>query len=113
LRDKDISMGHASALLSIENEDKQLAIFAMAVESELSVREVEELARGEKLQFKPKIQPASKPLTIEDKQISKKLEKIFSNSFSFKRNAKGQGTLSLKFKNDNELEHILSYFDIN
>ncbi|MBC7694931.1 MAG: ParB/RepB/Spo0J family partition protein [Burkholderiales bacterium] len=113
VRDKDISMGHARALLSIENEDKQLAIYAMAVENELSVRQVEELARGEKLQFKPKTTRVEKPLTIEDKQIAKKLEKIFSKSFDFKRNAKGGGNLSLNFSNDTELEHILSFFDIN
>jgi ParB family chromosome partitioning protein len=113
VRDKDISMGHARALLSIENEDKQLAIYAMAVENELSVRQVEDLARGEKLQFKPKTTRVEKPLTIEDKQIAKKLEKIFSKSFDFKRNAKGAGSISLSFSNDTELEHILSFFDIN
>ncbi len=113
VRDKDISMGHARALLSIENEDKQLAIYAMAVENELSVRQVEELARGEKLQFKPKTTRVEKPLTIEDKQVAKKLEKIFNKSFDFKRNAKGAGSLSLSFSNDKELEHILSFFDIN
>lgn len=113
VRDKEISMGHARALLSIENEDKQLAIYAMAVENELSVRQVEDLARGEKLQFKPKTTRVEKPLTIEDKQIAKKLEKIFSKSFDFKRNAKGAGSISLSFSNDTELEHILSFFDIN
>ena len=113
VRDKDISMGHARALLSIENEDKQLAIFAMAVENELSVRQVEELARGEKLLFKPKTTRVEKPLTIEDKQIAKKLEKIFSKSFDFKRSAKGTGAITLSFSNDTELEHILSFFDIN
>ncbi len=113
VRDKDISMGHARALLSIDNEDKQLAIFAMTVENELSVRQVEELARGEKLAFKPKTTRVEKPLTIEDKQISKKLEKIFSKSFDFKRNAKGAGAITLSFSNDTELEHILSFFDIN
>jgi ParB family chromosome partitioning protein len=113
VRDKDISMGHARALLSIENEDKQLAIYAMAVENELSVRQVEELARGEKLQFTPKTTRVEKPLTIEDKQIAKKLEKIFSKSYNFKRNAKGAGAITLSFSNDTELEHILSFFDIN
>lgn len=113
VRDKDISMGHARALLSIENEDKQLAIFAMAVENELSVRQVEELARGEKLAFKPKTTRVEKPLTIEDKQIAKKLEKIFSKSFDFKRSPKGTGSITLNFSNDTELEHILSFFDIN
>lgn len=113
VRDKDISMGHARALLSIENEDKQLAIYAMAVENELSVRQVEELARGEKLLFKPKTTRVEKPLTIEDKQIAKKLEKIFSKSFDFKRSPKGNGAITLSFSNDTELEHILSFFDIN
>jgi ParB family chromosome partitioning protein len=113
VRDKDISMGHARALLSIENEDKQLAIFALAVENELSVRQLEELARGEKLQFKPKVSRVEKPLTIEDKQIAKKLEKVFSKSFDFKRNPKGTGSITLSFSNDTELEHILSFFDIN
>ena len=113
VRDKDISMGHARALLSIENEDKQLAIFAMALENELSVRQLEDMARGDKLNFKPKISQVEKPLTTEDKQIAKKLETLFNKSYSFKRSVKGNGTLSLSFSNDTELQHILSFFDIN
>ena len=113
VRDKDISMGHARALLSVENEDKQLAIFAMALENELSVRQLEEMARGEKLNFKPKVTRVEKPLTIEDKQIAKKLEKLFNKSYAFKRSVKGNGSLSLSFSNDTELQHILSFFDIN
>lgn len=113
LRDKDISMGHARALINIDDTDKQLAIFALAIENNLSVRQIEELARGEKLAFTPKVSRVEKPLTTEDKQISKKLEKIFSKSYSFKRNAKGGGNLTLSFSNDTELEHILSFFDIN
>ncbi len=112
LRDKDISMGHARALLSVENEDKQLAIFAMALENDLSVRQIEEMARGEKLKFKPKTLPAEKPISIEDKQIVKQLEKLFNKSYAFKRNAKGGGAISFNFSNDTELEHILSFFDI-
>jgi len=113
LRDKDISMGHARALLSIENEDKQLAIYALAIENELSVRQVEALARDEKLNFTPKTTRIEKPLTIEDKQISKKLEKIFNKSVDFKRNLKGDGTIKLTFSNESELTNILSFFDIN
>lgn len=112
LRDKDISMGHARALLSVENEDKQLAIFAMALENDLSVRQIEEMARGEKLKFKPKTLPAEKPISIEDKQIVKQLEKLFNKSYAFKRNSKGGGSVAFNFSNDTELEHILSFFDI-
>lgn len=113
LRDKDLTMGHARALINIENPDKQLAIFALALENNLSVRQIEELARGEKVAFTPKTTRVEKPLAIEDKQIAGKLEKIFNQSYQFKRNAKGGGQITLSFSNDQELEHILSFFDIN
>ncbi|MFO0321422.1 MAG: ParB/RepB/Spo0J family partition protein [Bacteroidota bacterium] len=113
LRDKQISMGHARSLLSIENEDKQLAIYALILENELSVRQVEELARDEKLKFTPKTTRVEKPLTTEDKLINKKLEKIFNKSVEFKRTIKGDGSIKLSFGNETELNHILSFFDIN
>jgi len=113
LRDKEISMGTARALINIEDPDKQLAIFALALESELSVRQIEDLARGEKVKVAAKNPKVEKPLSIEDKMLSQKLEKIFSNSYEFKRNAKGGGNITLSFSNETELEHILSFFDIN
>ncbi|MBA3681408.1 MAG: ParB/RepB/Spo0J family partition protein [Bacteroidetes bacterium] len=112
LRDREITMGHAKALINIDNEDRQLAIFALALEQDLSVRQIEDLARGEKIKVTPKVSRVEKPLTIEDKAIDKKLEKIFHKSYNFKRNAKGGGNLNLNFSNDKELQHILSFFGI-
>ncbi len=112
LRDKELTMGHAKALVSIDNEDRQLAIFALAIEQDLSVRQVEDLARGEKLKFSPKTTRIEKPLTIEDKTIAKQLEAIFNKSYQFKRNTKGGGNLTLSFSNDEELKHIISFFGI-
>jgi ParB family chromosome partitioning protein len=45
LRDNRISMGHARAIVSVENPDSQLYIFKKMVSEDLSVRKVEELAR--------------------------------------------------------------------
>ncbi len=45
LRDNRISMGHARAIVSVENPDSQLYIFKRMVSEDLSVRKVEELAR--------------------------------------------------------------------
>lgn len=112
LRDREITMGHAKALINIDNEDRQLAIFALAIEQDFSVRQIEELARGEKVKVTPKVTRIEKPLTIEDKVITKSLDKIFNKSYSFKRNAKGGGSISLNFSNDNELQHIVSFFGI-
>lgn len=112
LRDREITMGHAKALINIDNEDRQLAIFALAIEQDFSVRQIEELARGEKVKVTPKVIRIERPLTIEDKVIAKSLDKIFNKSYSFKRNAKGGGSISLNFSNDNELQHIVSFFGI-
>lgn len=112
LRDSEITMGHAKALINIDNEDRQLAIFALALEQNFSVRQIEDLARGEKLKVTPKISRIERPLSMEDKVISKGLEKIFNKSFHFKRNAKGGGNLNLSFSNNEELQHIVSFFGI-
>src|SRR5689334_24037222 len=45
LRDNRISMGHARAIVSVENPDSQLYIFKKIITEDLSVRKVEELAR--------------------------------------------------------------------
>jgi ParB family chromosome partitioning protein len=111
IRDREITMGHAKALINIDNEDRQLAIFALALEQDLSVRQIEDLARGEKLKFTPKVTRVEKPLSMEDKEIEKKLQKLFEKSFSFKRNGKA-GSITLTFKNDKQLENILTYFGI-
>lgn len=112
LRDREISMGHAKALINIDNEDRQLAIFALTLEQDFSVRQIEELARGEKLKVTPKISRLDRPLSIEDKLITKNLDKIFPKSYAFSRNAKGGGSLTLKFGNDKELQNILTHFGI-
>jgi len=112
LRDREITMGHAKALINIDNEDRQLAIFALSLEQELSVRQIEDIARGEKIKFTPKVTRVEKPLSLEDKDIEKKLQKLFNKSFKYKRKSKGGGSLTLNFSNDHELENILSYFGI-
>jgi len=113
LRDREITMGHAKALINIDNEDRQLAIFAMALEQDFSVRQIEDLARGEKVKVTPKVTRIEKPLSIEDKVIAKGLDKIFNKSYQFKRNAKGGGNLTLSFSNESELQHVISFFGID
>ena len=48
IKDGDIMMGHARALVNVENPERQMAIFQSAVNASMSVRQVEELVRNEK-----------------------------------------------------------------
>src|SRR4051812_7980005 len=61
VRDTKISMGHARAIINVENPEQQLYIFKKAVSEDLSVRKVEELVRelsGKKTEPGP-TQPAT------------------------------------------------------
>ncbi|MCD6068055.1 MAG: chromosome partitioning protein ParB [Bacteroidetes bacterium] len=115
LKEKNISMGHARALINIEDKDLQLALFAKTIEENLSVREIEDLAKYGKVHTKVKVKAkqAPAPLSLSDKKINEKLVAIFNQSVKFKRNSSGTGNVTLTFSNDNELEHILSFFDIH
>jgi ParB family chromosome partitioning protein len=46
VRDNKISMGHARAIINVENPDQQLYIFKKTLTEDLSVRKVEELVRN-------------------------------------------------------------------
>jgi ParB family transcriptional regulator, chromosome partitioning protein len=111
IRDKDISMGHARALINIEDSDLQLALFAKILEEGLSVRDIESLARGEKIKTKPK--PKAKSIvSLEDKKIIEKLNKALALPIQLKRKKDGSGNLTLSFKDDTQFEKILSYFEV-
>src|SRR5690606_7033209 len=45
VRDNKLSMGHARAIINVDNPEKQLYIFKKILEEDLSVRKVEELVR--------------------------------------------------------------------
>lgn len=112
LKEGVISMGHARALINIENEDKQLALFALIVEQDLSVREVEELAKGAKINYKPKVKRESVPLTIEEKLWLGQLKERFDRYVEFKKNSKGGGKIILSFENEDDLNIILKKIGI-
>jgi len=111
IREKGISMGHARALINIEDSDLQLALFAKILEEGLSVRDIESLARGEKIKTKPKQKPKS-IVSLEDKKIVEKLNKALALPVNLKRKKDGSGNITLSFKNDEQFEKILSYFEV-
>jgi ParB family chromosome partitioning protein len=113
LQDGEITMGHARALINIENEDKQLAIFSLILEQGLSVREVEELAKGAKINYKPKVKRESTPLSIEEKLILGQLKEKFDRFVEFKKNSKGGGKIILNFNNEDDLNIILKKLEID
>jgi ParB family chromosome partitioning protein len=112
LRTGELSMGHAKSLVNIEPEDRKLAVFALVLEQDLSVRQMEALARSEKHKPVQSNKQKRKSLATEDQIISKQLHKVFGTRASYYRNLKGQGRFSVTFKNAQELQHLLNYFSL-
>jgi len=117
IREEKLSMGHARALVTIENIDKQLDVFQKVIKEDLSVREVEDLVRlinepetkNEKTSQKGKSKNDLIITEYNDLQI--KLAKHFNNPVEFKRNSKGAGKIIISFKSDDDLERIISVLD--
>lgn len=113
IRENKISMGHARALININDENEQLKIFHEIIEKDLSVRKVEGLVR--KLN-KPK--PEQKPDATQQllpnnyEELQSHLSKFFQTDINFTRNNKGAGKIVIPFKSDSELERIIVIFDM-
>ncbi len=106
LRDKMISMGHARALINIEDEEQQIGLYEDTIKKALSVRQVEEAAR--KLKSKEsKTSTAKSDLPAEYKQAAAELENHFPSGVSLSRSKRGRGKISISFKNDEEFQRIV------
>jgi len=111
LRDASISMGHARALISIEEEEKQLHILKQIIADGLSVRQVEALVRQTN-QPKAKKKPAgTSEIPEKYKTIPSRLSQSLGTKVRLKRNQKGEGNIVITFKDDHELDQIISYFE--
>ena len=117
IREREITMGHARALVNIDDPEVQMAIFNQIVKNDLSVRQVEELARGgskpavtTEVPSKGKKEKATP--TIEAQKINKELNELFKTKVELKRQTNGKGKIVINFKSDEELERIIALLDI-
>lgn len=110
LRARQISMGHARAIISVESSDKQISIFNETVEQDYSVRKVEELVRDIDKRVEPKAKAKKEPVG-EYVELRKHLSEFFKTDIGFSRDDKGKGKIVIPFRSDDELEQIVSILD--
>ena len=112
LRDRKIDMGHARAILAVDDPKQQLKIYNRVIKEGLSVRAVEEIARKlseENGEENPKKSGASKSEDL--KLLEKNFTDYFSVPVKVARTSNGKGSLTFKFANDDELHRLVKIFE--
>ncbi|WP_164123223.1 ParB/RepB/Spo0J family partition protein [Sphingobacterium sp. xlx-130] len=113
IRDGQISMGHARALINVGEIDKQLFVFQEIIEKGLSVRMTEILVRNIQEQAKPKKnQNVGKQLDFQYQKIEDDLASRFSTRVRLNlKNSRGKGAIEIPFDSEDDLSRILELLD--
>lgn len=112
LRDRKVDMGHARALLAVENPKTQLKLYNETLKKGLSVRQVEELAKTANSETASAESPRrAASLSKEYDLLKKHLSSVFRTKVQFSCDKQGKGKISFSFKNEEELERLITIFD--
>ena len=110
LRDDKISMGHARAVINIQEPELQIKILKQIIVNDLSVRQVEELVRKMHAGEEKKAAPAN---ILPDDYLEKinHLKSKFDTGVSIRRNNKGKGQIVISFESDQDFSRIIGMID--
>lgn len=113
VRFNTISMGHARALIAIEEVDKQLYVFGEIKSKGLSVRGTEELVRSMTKEKSGDVKVAAKAdLPPAYKRIEDNLASHFSTKVKLAHNKKGYGSITLEYYSLQELNKLLEQMNV-
>ena len=110
IRDGHITMGHARALINIDNKEQQLKLLQQIIEDEMSVRETEEMADKAKNGDK-KERKQTNFLPEHFKSKIKSLSQTLNTKVKVNRSLSGKGSLVIDFKDEAEFDRIMALFN--
>ena len=117
IRNREIDMGHARALLALTDPQAQLKVFAEMKKDHLSVRKIEEmvkqLSEGGSVKTKTgtRIRQKGSNLSADYNQLREGLRKIFKTRVEMTCSDSGKGKINIPFANETELERIIEMLD--
>jgi len=112
IREQEITMGHARALINIQEPETQIMVYRQVVKYDFSVRKTEEIVRkissddGEGAPVKK-----ATPFPDEYRDLKNHLAKHFNTGVVLKINELGKGKIEIPFNDPKDLERIIGIFD--
>lgn len=109
VRDNEISMGHARALVGVTDEKEQIMYYRLIVDEELSVRDLEKKIREKKEGKTTSTSGKEKKPTPTSEQLSfaKNFSKKISSKVQISKQPSGKGKLSIHFDSEVDLNRII------
>ena len=112
IRNGIISAGHGRSILSLDDEKLQFELLTMIIKEKLNVRQAELLANSLKNPKRKKETQQKENIPNHYKKVQKNLSDLLDLKVEIKTASNGKkGKLILDFKNEKELEDILTYFN--
>jgi len=115
LKNHEIDMGHARALLAIDSPSTQIKLFKEIQKQQYSVRKVEEMVQaiknGEDVKTVKGKVAAKSQLPEEFNVLKERLAQFFQTKVQMTCSSKGKGKISITFNNEEELERIMNTLD--
>ena len=111
IRDGQLTMGHAKALITIDDPTKQIFIHQHIIKEGLSVRKTEELVREMQTGPVKKEGKQPEPISFQLQKIQDNLASKFSTRVKLKIGGQGKGAIEIPFFSDDDLNRILEMLD--
>lgn len=105
--DKQITTGHARALLAIDDANKQYVLALKAFNENLSVREVEKLVKNADKPVKTKKEP-DKEMELFYQSASDKLKSALGTKVTINAKGDGKGKVEIEFYSNDDLDRIMA-----
>lgn len=102
----ELSAGHARAILAAPDKQKQLALWKKTIKNQLSVRQVEKLARAENGGAGKAAKKKARNVTADVQEAEDMLRRALGTQVRIEKKGKG-GTIEIEFYTSDDLERIL------
>jgi len=113
IREQEITMGHARALINITDSETQVMVYHQVVKYDFSVRKTEDIVRKLSATDEEPTPKTSKDDTMTDQfsDLKKHLGKYFNSNIGLKINDQYKGKIEIPFNDSKDLERIIGIFD--
>ncbi len=119
LRDKEVAMGHARALITIDDHEAQIDLLKQTIEEDLSVREVERRVReyqNEDEEEEAQVESAEETVgsdrdDLQVEEFRNKLRSRFSTQVQIRHKSDGEGKIEISYYSAEDLERIMEMLE--